>query len=122
VPIERIDAATLLHPVTLGIALGLLVGKFTGVLTFTWLAVRSGLGSLPQGVRWSHLSGVALLTGIGFTMSLFLGALAFPQENLQGPVRLGVLLGSGCAAIAGALWLRLAPVQAVESAQGPIPR
>jgi NhaA family Na+:H+ antiporter len=66
--------------------------------------------------------GVALLTGIGFTMSLFLGALAFPQEDLQGPVRLGVLLGSGCAAIAGSLWLRFAAAKRGGSAQGPIPR
>ena len=91
---------------TVGIVLGLLVGKLVGVFGFTWLAVRLGFGSLPAGIRWNHVFGVSLLTGIGFTMSLFLGSLAFPDEGLHGQVRLGVLLGSTCAAIAGVCWLR----------------
>ena len=61
---------------------------------------------MPGGIRWSHVFGVALLTGIGFTMSLFIGSLAFPDDTLHGQVRLGVLLGSTCAAIVGILWLR----------------
>src|SRR5262245_17814113 len=93
VPIERINAQVLLHPVTLGTTLGLLLGKLAGVFGFTWMAVRLGFGRLPAGVTWGHLFGVALLTGIGFTMSLFLGGLAFSDESLQGPVRLGVLAG-----------------------------
>jgi Na+:H+ antiporter, NhaA family len=106
VPLTGASMSLLLHPVTLGIALGLLVGKCAGVFGFTWLAVRFGFGRLPAGVNWSHVFGVALLTGIGFTMSLFLGTLAFPDDSMQGQVRLGVLVGSTCAAIAGALWLR----------------
>mgnify|MGYP003694063195 CR=1 FL=1 len=68
----------------------MLVGKLAGVFGFTWLAVRLGLGTLPGGIRWSHVFGVALLTGIGFTMSLFIGSLAFPDDTLHGQVRLGV--------------------------------
>jgi len=109
VPLDGIDAALLLHPVTLGIAVGLFAGKLVGVFGFTWLAVRLGFGSLPSSASWRHVIGIALLTGIGFTMSLFLGALAFPDEALHGHIRVGVLAGSTCAAIAGVLWLRMGP-------------
>ena len=108
VPLAQLDARVLLHPVTVGVASGLLLGKLAGVFGFTWLALRLGLGELPADIGWRHLFGVALLTGVGFTMSLFLGALAFPDDSLHGPVRVGVLLGSVCAAVAGACWLRLA--------------
>jgi NhaA family Na+:H+ antiporter len=84
----------------------LLLGKLVGVFSFTWLAVRLGLGALPPGVSWRHLFGVALLTGIGFTMSLFLGTLALPDDALQTYVRFGVLIGSTLAALAGVFWLR----------------
>jgi Na+:H+ antiporter, NhaA family len=105
VPLANASIAMLKHPVTLGVGLGLLFGKLVGVLGFTWLAVRLRLGSLPPQVQWRHVIGVALLTGIGFTMSLFLGSLAFSDNSLHGQVRLGVLLGSASAALAGALWL-----------------
>jgi NhaA family Na+:H+ antiporter len=108
VPLAQVTGEVLMHPVTLGIALGLLLGKFVGVFALTWLAVRWRFGALPAGVSWHHVAGVALLTGIGFTMSLFLGALALPDDHLQGQVRLGVLVGSTCAAIAGVAWLRSA--------------
>jgi NhaA family Na+:H+ antiporter len=106
VPLDQLSVRVLLHPVTVGIASGLLLGKLVGVFGFTWGALRLGLGELPAEIGWRHLFGVALLTGIGFTMSLFLGALAFTDDHLHGPVRIGVLLGSACAAIAGAWWLR----------------
>src|SRR5262249_12590484 len=105
VPLDGINANLLLHPVTLGIALGLFAGKLVGVFGFTWLAVRCGFGALPSSAGWRHVVGISLLTGIGFTMSLFLGALAFPDEELHGHIRVGVLAGSTCAAIAGVLWL-----------------
>ena len=108
VPLAQLDARVLLHPVTVGVASGLLLGKLAGVFGFTWLALRLGVAELPADIGWRHLFGVALLTGVGFTMSLFLGALAFPDDSLHGPVRVGVLLGSVCAAVAGACWLRLA--------------
>jgi NhaA family Na+:H+ antiporter len=106
VPLRQMEERVLTHPVTLGIAFGLLFGKLVGVFSFTWGATRIGFGELPPEIRLQHLFGVALLTGIGFTMSLFLGALAFPDDSLHGQVRIGVLLGSTCAAVAGAWWLR----------------
>ena len=106
VPLMDVSFADVTHPVTVGIASGLLLGKLAGVFGFTWLAVRLGFGALPDGIRWTHVFGVSLLTGIGFTMSLFIGSLAFPEEGLHGQVRLGVLLGSTAAAISGVLWLR----------------
>jgi len=106
VPFDGMNGSVLLHPVALGIAAGLLLGKLAGVLGFTWLAVRLGLGELPAGADWRALFGVALLTGIGFTMSLFLGTLALPDEELQREIRVGVLAGSTCAALAGIAWLR----------------
>jgi len=108
VPLLNVTFAALAHPVTIGITLGLLLCKLAGVFGFTWLAVRFGFGALPAGVGWRHVFGVALLTGIGFTMSLFIGSLAFPDDTLQGQVRLGVLLGSTLAAVAGVMWLRSA--------------
>ena len=106
VPLTGLSFEILMHPVTLGITLGLLVGKLVGVFGFSWLAVRLGWGALPPQVQWPHVFGVALLTGIGFTMSLFMGSLAFTEDLLHGYVRLGVLLGSTCAALAGAFWLK----------------
>ncbi|MBX3178154.1 MAG: Na+/H+ antiporter NhaA [Candidatus Hydrogenedentes bacterium] len=74
----------LLEPVTLGVAAGLLLGKQAGIMGASWLAVRSGLAELPQGVRWLQLWGVSWLAGIGFTMSLFIGGLAFPAGHDAG--------------------------------------
>lgn len=86
----------LLHPVPLGIAVGLFVGKPLGVFTFCWLGVRLGLARLPAGVDWHLLFGVAVLCGIGFTMSLFIGSLAFEDSgsNLMFDERLGIIAGS----------------------------
>jgi NhaA family Na+:H+ antiporter len=102
--------ATLVQPVPLGIALGLLAGKLTGVLGASFLLIKLGLAKLPEGAGWSQLAGVAILCGIGFTMSLFIGALAF--ENAAGKfdalVRLGVLAGSLTSALIGACVLLLA--------------
>ncbi|MBY6190687.1 Na+/H+ antiporter NhaA [Microbulbifer agarilyticus] len=93
----------LLNPVTLGIALGLFFGNQVGIFSTAWLTVKSGLARLPAGANWLHVYGVALLCGVGFTMSLFIGTLAFEgyppayQEN----VKVGVLLGSFLSAFAG---------------------
>jgi NhaA family Na+:H+ antiporter len=97
----------LLAPVPLGIAAGLFVGKQLGVFVATWLAVRLGFAALPADVRWSQIYGVALLCGVGFTMSLFIGSLAFEHAPQYGAaVRFGILLGSLASALAGYLWLR----------------
>jgi NhaA family Na+:H+ antiporter len=94
----------LLAPVTLGVALGLFLGKQVGVLGAAGAAVRLGLARRPSGATWSELYGVAVLCGVGFTMSLFLGALAFapPDPTLQTEVKLGVLAGSVLSILVGA--------------------
>ncbi|WP_367084022.1 Na+/H+ antiporter NhaA [Pseudomonas sp. HOU2] len=95
VSLTGISPSNLLEPVPLGVALGLLFGKQIGILGLGALAIRSGLAQLPQGASWLQLYGVALLCGIGFTMSLFIGALAFPgAAHLVDSVKVGVLLGS----------------------------
>lgn len=106
VALGGIGAAALADPVALGTALGLFLGKQAGVLIFSWIAVRLGWGALPQGASWRQFHGVALLTGIGFTMSLFVGTLAFADDSHLTAVRLGVLIGSLASALAGYLVLR----------------
>ena len=96
----------LLQPIQLGIGLGLFVGKQLGVLASIWVALRTGLAGLPEGTNWRHVYGVALLTGTGFTMSLFMGTLAFPTEAYDTDVRFAVLLASVTSAICGYLVLR----------------
>jgi NhaA family Na+:H+ antiporter len=96
-------------PVTIGVAAGLFVGKQVGVFVATWIAVRLKLAVRPDGASWPQLYGVALLCGIGFTMSLFIGLLAFPGAALlQDEVKVGVLLGSASAGLLGALVLAVA--------------
>lgn len=96
----------LLAPLPLGVALGLLAGKQLGVFGSIWLAVKAGIAPRPH-ARWSQIYGMALLAGIGFTMSLFIGGLAFPgQPALGDQVKIGVLAGSVLAALAGYLVLR----------------
>ena len=98
---------SLLHPVPLGIAAGLLVGKQLGVFGFTWLAIRLGIGKLPEDAGWMSLYGVAALCGIGFTMSLFISSLAAEQVGTGMIVdnRLGILGGSVLSAVIGYLVL-----------------
>ncbi|GEP09542.1 Na+/H+ antiporter NhaA [Methylobacterium gnaphalii] len=95
-------------PVTLGVAFGLLLGKQTGVLASVWLAVVTGLAAKPRGANWGQIYGVALLCGIGFTMSLFIGGLAFGQGAHETEVKLGVLAGSLLSGVTGAAVLALA--------------
>ena len=106
IPLAGVGLDALMQPVPLGIAMGLFLGKQIGVMAFCFAAVRSGLCKLPEGANWLHVYGVALLTGIGFTMSLFIGGLAFagPEEAAQ--VRIGVLSGSILSAALGYVVLR----------------
>ncbi len=100
----------LLDPVTLGVALGLFLGKQLGVFGFVLASVRLGWAQRPAGATWLQIYGVALLCGVGFTMSLFIGLLAFANApELEGETKVGVLLGSLACMAAGALVLRLAP-------------
>ena len=93
------------EPVTLGIALGLFFGKQAGVFSFLWLAIRFGIARMPEGASWHQLYGIALLCGIGFTMSLFIGGLAWKHDDYYAAVRLGVLTASVASAVAGAILL-----------------
>ncbi|MDW7996483.1 MAG: Na+/H+ antiporter NhaA [Bacteroidota bacterium] len=93
-------------PVLWGVALGLFLGKQAGVFGFSWVVSRIGIASLPGGVRWSHVYGVSLLTGIGFTMALFIAGLAYADSLLTlDEAKLGVLIGSALSAIVGLLVL-----------------
>ncbi|UVF20136.1 Na+/H+ antiporter NhaA [Microvirga terrae] len=100
----------LLNPLPLGIALGLFIGKQVGVYAFSYAAVHLGFADMPAGATRAQCYGVALLCGIGFTMSLFIGALAFPdQPELGDATKIGVLMGSALSGLAGYLVLRVAP-------------
>ncbi|MCW2237846.1 NhaA family Na+:H+ antiporter [Azospirillum canadense] len=101
VSLSGITPSSLAEPVPLGIALGLFAGKQLGVLLASWLAIRLRLSALPAGANWMQFYGVAVLTGIGFTMSLFIGTLAFPDPEHAVAVRLGVLAGSIASALFG---------------------
>lgn len=91
------------HPVPLGIAAGLLLGNTLGVFGLTWLAVKTRMASLPKDANWGHVLGVSILCGIGFTMSLFVGSLAFEPgvSAYAGEDRMGILTGSILSAIIG---------------------
>jgi Na+:H+ antiporter, NhaA family len=117
VSFERITLATLAQSIPLGIALGLVVGKLFGVFVSSWLLIKSGRASLPESCSWLHLSGVSLLCGIGFTMSLFIGSLAFEHESTDyaSLVRLGVFAGSVASALLGYAVLRFTLPGATKS-------
>ena len=97
---------SLAQPVPLGVALGLFLGKQLGVFGFAWLAIKAGVATLPRHASYAQLYGVALLCGIGFTMSLFIGALAFTDPAAVDATKLGVLTGSLASAIVGFALLR----------------
>ena len=110
--------ADLGHSITFGIAAGLFAGKQLGVMLVAALLVLAGLARLPSGTSWTAFYGAAILTGIGFTMSLFIGGLAFKEEfvaDLPVDERVGILLGSAAAALAGYFVLRFAPPAASPS-------
>jgi NhaA family Na+:H+ antiporter len=117
VPILGLSIAHTLHSVPLGIASGLVLGKQIGILAMCWLAVRSGMASLPKGVDWWQLHGTALLCGIGFTMSLFIASLAFEQgaTAYAGLERLGILIGSFVSGLLGYALLRITLGNSIES-------
>jgi NhaA family Na+:H+ antiporter len=102
-----------LEPVTLGIAAGLFVGKQVGIFGSIWLMIRLKLARMPSGATWIHIYGVALLCGIGFTMSLFIGSLAWQHTNFDAAVRLGVITGSILSAIAGYMTIRFGAAERI---------
>jgi len=108
VPLKGLTLDALLQPLPLGIAAGLFIGKQLGIFLSVYAAVKSGLCSMPQQTGWRHIHALSLLCGIGFTMSLFIGTLAFQDPSFAAPVRLGVLGGSTLSAVAGYLLMRKA--------------
>ncbi len=109
VSLAGVSFEKLLDPVTLGIAAGLFAGKQIGVFASTWLAIRTRLAIMPASANWPQIYGVAIICGVGFTMSLFIGLLAFPgSEALGDAVKIGVLLGSVLSGVLGAGVLVLA--------------
>ncbi|MDB2414999.1 Na+/H+ antiporter NhaA [Rickettsiales bacterium] len=108
VSLKGLSLEILMHPITLGIALGLFFGKQIGVMAVTFLTVSLKICKLPKGVSWSQYYGMSLITGIGFTMSLFIGTLAFNDVENQTAVRLGVIVGSLFSGLSGYFVLRLA--------------
>jgi NhaA family Na+:H+ antiporter len=112
VPLTGITIDDLLNPVTVGIAVGLFVGKQIGVFAATWLVVKLDLADLPENASWLQVYGVSVLAGIGFTMSLFIGLLAFSDSAvLQDLIKIGVLSGSALSALVGGIVLRFAPFE-----------
>ena len=107
VSMQGMSFEQLLGPVPMGIALGLVLGKQIGIFGLCWVAIKLGLARLPENVNWAQLYGVAILCGIGFTMSMFIGSLAF--EDADSPYlyqdKIGILEGSLVAALLGYFWL-----------------
>ena len=101
-----VSPAVLVEPLTLGVVAGLVVGKLVGVFGTVVLLVKAGLADLPAAASWGQTLGVALLCGIGFTMSLFIGLLAFDDPAMQDRVKFGILAGSLIAGLAGYIVLR----------------
>ncbi len=106
VPFDGIGFESLGDPLTLGIILGLVIGKPLGIFTILFLAIKTGLSPMPHNATWMQLFGLSILCGIGFTMSLFIGGLAFPGTEHQAAIRLGVLAGSLVSAAVGYMVLR----------------
>lgn len=107
VSLKGVSFSDLLAPMPLGIALGLFVGKQFGVFSMAWLSVKLGWAKLPTGANWPQVYGIACLTGVGFTMSLFIGTLAFEGDETLNSVRLGVLMGSIASGVLGYVLLRI---------------
>lgn len=115
VSLAGLSMAALVEPLTLGVAAGLVLGKLVGVFGSSAVAIRLGLADLPVNAGWLHMIGISLLCGIGFTMSLFIGLLAFAGDAaLQDAVKVGILAGSLVAALLGAAVLLIAPAAGDE--------
>lgn len=106
VSLTGLEFSDLLAPLPLGIALGLLIGKQVGIFGMAYIAVKTGMARLPDNVGWRQVHAVSLLAAIGFTMSLFIGNLAFTDPTQVDAVKLGVLAGSLVAALSGFMLLR----------------
>ncbi len=106
VTLGNLSLSDIFGPISIGIALGLFIGKQLGIMSFVWIAVKTGMAELPRGLTWAHLYGASLLAGIGFTMSLFIGTLAWTGTEQAASLRVGVLLGSIASGLLGYFVLR----------------
>ena len=110
VSLSEIDLQYLLNPVTVGVALGLFIGKQLGIWSVCWFAIKCGIAHMPYGGNWRGIYGISLIAGVGFTMSLFIGMLAFEPiggHNYPVMVRLGIIIGSFLSGTLGYIILRL---------------
>lgn len=120
VSLTGVSPAVLLAPLPLGIMLGLFAGKQIGIFGSIWIAAKTGFAAKPGHASWMQIYGVSLLAGIGFTMSLFIGGLAFPgRPELADEVKIGVLAGSLLSALAGFAVLRSASTATTSTASPP---
>ena len=117
VSLHGIGLADMLAPLPLGIASGLFLGKQIGIFAAVWLSVKCGFAAKPRGATWLQIYAVSILCGIGFTMSLFIGGLAFTLPNLVETAKLGTLMGSVAAAIVGCAVLRFVPLHPDHQAE-----
>ena len=108
VSLSGIGVDTFLQPITLGIMLGLIIGKPLGIVGMVFIAERMKMVSLPEGIGWKAIGGIACLAGVGFTMSLFIGTLAFADPANATYVRIGVLSGSTVSGVLGIILLKMA--------------
>jgi len=124
IPLEGMSLQALAEGLPLGVALGLFLGKQLGIFGFAWLAVRGGLARLPDGANWGSVYGVAVLCGIGFTMSLFVASLAFESssQDIMAASRIGILAGTTASALLGLMVLKLALPRELPRAAGPGPQ
>jgi NhaA family Na+:H+ antiporter len=107
ISMEGVSIDLLTLPITTGIASGLFFGKQAGVMLLSAIGVRTGLCKLPRNITWIEYYGMALVTGVGFTMSLFVGTLAFDDLHTQTAVHLGIIIGSLASGLAGYVVLRI---------------
>ncbi|MGP5550776.1 Na+/H+ antiporter NhaA [Psychrobacter namhaensis] len=107
ISLEGAGVAELFHSVPLGIAAGLFIGKQLGVMIMCWLIFKLGISTMPSGMNYKQIYGAALLCGVGFTMSLFIGGLAFAGDTTLFDERLGIIMGSIVSGIAGYLMLKV---------------
>jgi NhaA family Na+:H+ antiporter len=107
VSLKGLSLSSLLEPLPLGIALGLFFGKQIGIFGTSWLLIKTKLVSMPDRTKWQHLYAVSIVAGIGFTMSLFIGMLAFSDPQLQEMVKVGVISGSSLCILFGGIVLKI---------------
>ncbi|MBV7257928.1 Na+/H+ antiporter NhaA [Pacificimonas sp. WHA3] len=119
VSLSGIGFADLLAPLPLGIAAGLFIGKQIGVFGFAWVAVKTGIAKLPASLSWRQIYGLSCITGVGFTMSLFIGTLAFDSPAQIDAVKLGVLTGSLLSGLVGVLILMMSGRRSAATLDAP---